>query len=103
MAQFLSIPVTGKGNQLISARGVLLVDQASTTTVTITYGSGSTGADVITLTHATQASGVEMRNVIQDALVKAHEVGPDVVVSVTPTKAVSVIAIEKLDGSLTRI
>lgn len=93
MAQFLSIPVTDEGNQLISARNVLLVEQASTTTVTITYGSGSTGADVITITHATQASGYEMRDVIQDALVKAHENSPETVIVVAPTKAVSGIAI----------
>lgn len=95
MAQFLSIPVTSEGNQLISARGVLLVEQASTTTVTITYASGSTGADVITITHATQASGYEMRDVIQDALIAAHapNQAPKVVIDVTPTKAVSGIAI----------
>lgn len=92
MAQFLSIPVTSNGNQLISARGVLLVTAASTTT-TIAYGSGSTGADVVTLTHAAVASANDMRNVIQDALVKAHETGPDVVITVTPTVAVSGIAI----------
>jgi len=92
MAQFLSIPVTNKGNQLISARGVLLVDQASATTTTITYGSGSTGADVITLTHAS-VTGVAMRDVIQNALVKAHENGPDVTIVVEPTTAVSGIAI----------
>jgi len=73
MAQFLSIPVTSEGNQLISARNVLLVEQASTTTVTVTYASGSTGADVLTITHATQASGYEMRDVIQNALISAHD------------------------------
>lgn len=90
MAQFLSIPVTDEGNQLISARNVLLVEQASTTTVTITYVSGT---NAIKLTHATQASGYEMRDVIQDALVKAHENSPETVIVVAPTKAVSGIAI----------
>ena len=95
MAQFLSIPVTSKGNLLISARNVLLVEQASTTTVTITYASGSASGDIMTITHATQASGYEMRDVIQDALVLAHNVksAPSVVISVTPTKAVSLIGI----------
>jgi|GEM_PF-6693113 len=95
MAQFLSIPVTSEGNQLISARNVLLVEQASTTTVTVTYASGSTGADVLTITHATQASGYEMRDVIQNALISAHDkkTSPDVIIEVTPTKAVSGIAI----------
>ena len=95
MAQFLQIPVTDEGNQLISARNVLLVEQASTTTVTIAYGSGSTGADVITITHATQATGTEMRDAIQDALVAAHATknDPKVFIVVAPTKAVSGIAI----------
>ena len=95
MAQFLSIPVTSKGNQLISARGVLLVDQASTTTVTVTYGSGSSFTDVITLTHAIQATGYEMRDVIQNALIEAHKAksSPKVAIVVVPTKAVSGIAI----------
>lgn len=95
MAQFLSIPVTSEGNQLISARNVLLVEQASTTTVTIVYASGSASGDIITLTHATQASGYEMRDVIQDALVLAHDPksAPSVVIDVTVTKAVSGIAI----------
>jgi outer membrane lipopolysaccharide assembly protein LptE/RlpB len=95
MAQFLSIPVTSEGNRLISARGVLLVTQATTTTVTLSYSSGSTSTDVITITHATQATGYEMRDVIQDALIAAHDVknNPKVVIVVAPTKDVSGIAI----------
>lgn len=95
MAQYLSIPVTDEGNQLISARGVLLVEQASTTTVTVAYASGSTSTDIITITHATQATGYEMRDVIQNALIEAHvpKQSPKVVIEVTPTKAVSGIAI----------
>jgi hypothetical protein len=91
MAQFLSIPVTSKGNQLISARNVLLVEQATATTVTIVY----VGGNITEITHATQASGYEMRDVIQDALVLAHNVksAPSVVISVTPTKAVGLIVI----------
>lgn len=73
----------------------MLVEQASTTTVTVTYASGSTGADILTITHATQASGYEMRDVIQNALISAHDkkTSPDVIIEVTPTKAVSGIAI----------
>lgn len=92
MAQFLSIPVTGEGKQLISARGVLLVDAASSTSLTtvITYASSK----VITLTHAA-AVAFDVRNAIQNALVLAHTVNnaPDVVVSVTMPKAVSGIAV----------
>jgi hypothetical protein len=40
MEKFLSIPVTGEKTQLISCTDVKLVEQASTTTVTLTYGGG---------------------------------------------------------------
>ena len=71
MEKFLSIPVTNEQNQLISATGIVLVVQASTTTVTVNYKS-STGTDVLTITHAAAASGNEsMRDAIQDAIVAA--------------------------------
>ena len=93
MAKFLSIPVTSEGNQLVSADNIKLIEQASTTTVTIVYG-GAAAQDVITITHATQASGQEMRDVIQDAVVSAHQtMWQNVVTTVAPTKAVSLIAI----------
>ena len=92
MAKFLSIPVTNEGNQLVSAEGIK--KQASTTTVTITYG-GAAAQDVITITHAAVAAGSEeMRDVIQDAVVDAHQsVWHNVVTTVAPSKAVSAIAI----------
>jgi len=94
MAKFLSIPVTNEGNQLVSAEGIKLIKQASTTTVTITYG-GAAAQDVITITHAAVAAGSEeMRDVIQDAVVDAHQsVWHNVVTTVAPSKAVSGIAI----------
>ena len=50
MAKFLSIPVTDEQKQLVSADGIILLEQASTTstTVVITYAS----AKVVTVTHA---------------------------------------------------
>ena len=94
MAKFLSIPVTNEGNQLVSAEGIKLIEQASTTTVTITYG-GAAAQDVITITHAAVAAGSEeMRDVIQDAVVDAHQsLWHNVVTTVAPSKAVSGIAI----------
>ena len=63
-----SIPVTNEQNQLVSATDVVLVEQASTTTVTITYKFGK----VTTITHATAGSGDETeRDAIQDAIVAA--------------------------------
>lgn len=68
MEKFLSIPVTDEQNQLVSATGVVLVEQASTTTVTIAYKEGT----VVTLTHATAGAGDETeRDAIQDAIVNA--------------------------------
>jgi hypothetical protein len=71
MEKFLSIPVTNEQRQLISATGIVLIVQASTTTVTVHYKS-STGTDVLTITHAAAPSGNEsQRDAIQDALVSA--------------------------------
>lgn len=68
MEKFLSIPVTNEQNQLVSANGVILVEQASTTTVTITYAGGK----VVTLTHGTAGAGDETeRDAIQSAIVAA--------------------------------
>lgn len=71
MEKFLSIPVTNEQRQLLSATGIVLIVQASTTTVTVHYKS-STGTDVVTITHATAPAGSEvMRDAIQDAVVAA--------------------------------
>ena len=40
MEKFLQIPVTGEQKQIVSILDVKLVEQASTTTVTLAYGSG---------------------------------------------------------------
>ena len=72
MEKFLKIPVTSEQYQLVSATGIVLIEQASTTTVTIAYKSGSTGTDIVTITHATAGAGDEtMRDAIQDAVVAA--------------------------------
>jgi hypothetical protein len=71
MEKFLSIPVTNEQRQLISATGIVLIEQESTTTVHVHYKS-STGTDVLVITHAAAAAGNEtQRDAIQDALVSA--------------------------------
>ena len=71
MEKFLSIPVTNEQNQLLSATGIVLIAQASTTTVAVYYKS-STGTDVVTITHATApASDESMRDAIQSSVVAA--------------------------------
>lgn len=68
MEKFLSIPVTSEQNQLVSANGIILIEQASTTTVTIQYAGGK----VVTITHATAGTGDETeRDAIQTAVVNA--------------------------------
>jgi len=68
MEKFLSIPVTNEQSQLVSANGIILIEQASTTTVTLTYGGGK----VVTITHATAGAGDETeRDAIQNAVIAA--------------------------------
>lgn len=70
MEKFLKIPVTSEQTQLVSATGIILIEQASTTTVTIAYKAGSASGDIVTITHATAGAGDEtMRDAIQDAVV----------------------------------
>ena len=72
MEKFLSIPVTGEQNQLLSATGIVLIEQLTTATVGVYYKSGSTGTDVVTITHATAGAGDEtMRDAIQNAVIGA--------------------------------
>jgi hypothetical protein len=74
MEKFISVPVTGQPNQLISATNVSLVsagtgatnNTATATTTVITYNTGR----AVTLTHAAQAA-YDMRTAIQDALANA--------------------------------
>jgi hypothetical protein len=71
MEKFLSIPVTNEQRQLISATGIVLIEQESTTVVHVHY-KASTGTDVVVITHAAAPAGNEsMRDAIQDALVSA--------------------------------
>ena len=64
---------TISNNQLVSASGVLLVEQASTSTVTIAYDSPSTSADVITLTHVPVSAGSEaVRDLVEAKINEAY-------------------------------
>ena len=68
MEKFLSIPVTNEQFQIVSATDIKLIEQASTTTVTIAYGGGRTA----TITHATAGAGIEtQRDAIEAAVVAA--------------------------------
>jgi len=84
---------TVSNSQLVSGSGVLLVEQASTSTVTITY-EGAAAADVITLTHTPVASGSEaVRDLIEESIVKGYssswtDVSHDV--STLPNKVIGI-------------
>ena len=74
MQKFLSIPITATGetSQLVAIDGIVLIEQASTTTVTITYG-GAAAQDVVTITLAVAmaANDVSVRDKIQDSVISA--------------------------------
>jgi len=73
MQKFLSIPVTGEQNQIVSCNDIKLIEVGDgsgsnpTTTTTLFYGGGKK----VTLTHAAVAAGSEeMRDAIQDGVVQ---------------------------------
>lgn len=75
MQKFLSIPVTGEQNQIVSCNDIKLIEVGDgatpvanpTTATTIYYGGGKK----VTLTHAAVAAGSEeMRDAIQDGVVQ---------------------------------
>lgn len=73
MQKFLSIPITATGEtrQLLAIDGIIIVEQATTTTCTITYG-GAAAQDVATITHTEMAANdVTFRDLIQDSIVSA--------------------------------
>lgn len=90
MSKFLSIPVTSKGTQLVSATDIKLIVQTTSVTVTITYGGGK----VTTITHGDSTSGTAMRDLIQDNVVAILKDSWTVVTrDVFPVFAVSGIAV----------
>lgn len=70
MAKFISIPVTDRGNMIVSADNVQLVEQKSTTSVRISYAGGTQ----IDITHEASAAGSEeMRDKIQDKIQEVNQ------------------------------
>jgi len=94
MEKFLSIPVTGEPNRLVSCIGIKMIKQASATTTTITYG-GAAAQDVVTITHATVGAGSEaMQDFIQNSVLAALQTSwTNPAYRVTPAYAVSLITI----------
>lgn len=73
MEKFLSIPVSGEPNKLVSCIGIKMIDQATASSVTITYGNaGGASAQVVTIAHTALGAGSEeMQSFIQDSVVAA--------------------------------
>ena len=94
MEKFLSIPVTGEPNRLVSCIGIKMIKQLSATETTITYG-GAAAQDVVTITHATVGAGSEaMQDFIQNSVLAALQTSwTNPAYRVTPAYAVSAIAI----------
>ena len=96
MEKFIAIPVTSEQTQLISATDIILIEQASTTTVTVQYKAASASGDILTITHATAGAGDElMRDWLQNAVISALSTTWSNVryVPPTPPYAVSGIAL----------
>lgn len=74
MKKFLSFPITATGEttQLLAVDGIIIVEQASTTTVTVTYGNAA-AQDVATITFgaAFAANDVSARDRVQDSIIAA--------------------------------
>jgi len=66
MEKFLSIPVTGEGNQLVPVTDVKLISKTFNTQTSIYYGEKSK----ISLTHDV-VTGTTFRNWLQSEMVKA--------------------------------
>ena len=69
MEKFISVPVTGQPNQLISVTGIVLVASSSATSTTTKLSYQSYGRD-ISITHDAQV-GYDMRTAIQNAIAAA--------------------------------
>jgi hypothetical protein len=61
-------------DQLVGVDGAVLVEQATVSTTTIAYAGGSTGTDVLTISHGALAAGsLEFRTNVQDALINSQQ------------------------------
>jgi len=71
MGKFLKIEASTTGTVLIGLDNIGLVAKASDTTVTITYASATASADILTITHTSNATFSTVQAII-DAIVTAN-------------------------------
>ena len=68
MQKFLSIPVLNEANQLVALDGLVMIEQASTSTCVFHYQSGA----IATVTHEVMAGNNEdVRNKFQDYVLES--------------------------------
>jgi len=98
MQKYLSFPISGS-SQLVAIDGILLIEQTSTTAITITY-KGSSPQDKVTITlgSAMAASDVSVRTRIQDSVTDALSSS-----GVESTFAVSLLGLFDATGALVTI
>tara|TARA_R100001530_G_scaffold34531_1_gene27005 strand:- start:304 stop:579 length:276 start_codon:yes stop_codon:yes gene_type:complete len=90
MDKFISVPVTGETNFLVSVSDVIAITRTSTTENKITYNSGNTA----TITSGTEVAVNDFRDALQNAMVLALETSwTNVVFTFVPPTAVSGIVI----------
>jgi len=91
MEKFLSIPVTSKGNKLISASNIKVITQAAESSTAVTTIIAYGGDTVTTITHAA-AVAFDMRIALEEAVAAAlQSPWTEVVHAFTSPKAVSSI------------
>jgi hypothetical protein len=89
MQKYLSIPVTSKGNKLVSVTNVKLISQAAEAATAVTTLIAYDDGTVTTITHAA-AAAFDMRIALESAMVAALQSNwREVVHSFTSPKAVS--------------
>lgn len=93
MEKFLSFPLTGSTTQLVSATGIAIIEQATSTTTTIAYKAGNASGDILTITHGS-VSNDDFRDFVQNQVVAALQTPwTEPVLLVKPPVAVSNIAL----------
>tara|TARA_R110002050_G_scaffold3258_4_gene17261 strand:+ start:1175 stop:1495 length:321 start_codon:yes stop_codon:yes gene_type:complete len=77
MIKYLEIPITATGEtfQLVAINGVIAVEQASTTTVTLAYNAAGPVVATLTLGAAMAANDNTVRDAVQDAMITALQTG----------------------------
>ena len=90
MDKFISVPVTGQTNFLVSVSDVISITRTSDTETVITYNSANTA----TFAHTAVASAYDFRDSLQNAMAAALETSwTNVVAAYEPPTAVSGITV----------